>query len=920
MEAGAGRGIAMIFPNVELRLSVATARGVGVNLHLMCAPEHVDELDRILSKLEHTTPQRDYSLTPADLVALGRFHAGDGALDEDAALKVGIRQFKVEFAQLQRVFAKDDWAKEHCLVGFAGAQGDGTSGVRTDDGQFESTRQSMERFANVMFTANPAQREFWLGKSDKIDRATLEQRYGSRKLCLHGCDAHELAKVAKPDLDRFCWLRGDPVFSTLKQACIEPEYRSHIGENAPGSDSGPRRIQALHVTSDGWFSPDEVPVNPGLVAIIGPRGSGKTALADLIAAGAGLAEPFSSKASFVYRAGDLLHDTVTTVEWSDGETMTQSLSAAPGEDLFGLGPPVRYLSQQFVEHLCADDGVSSRLRSEIERVVFNAIPPDRRLGATTFAELVARRLQGPKEQEGVHLDAVAELSSEITTLSAREASRDRLVGAKAATERQLLELATAIQNQTKKVDPALAGRYGAVTAALQERERQAQLVRKRRNGIEALQRSVAEQHATAFPRYPDQLRQRNPDVVLSDEQWAAFALQYTGDVDAILAGEDAAAAAELAAIVGEGTPPPDEGTLDGADEAQLAAETLTRLRAEQERLGTLVGLDKHQMGVLKTLQDRDAALRLKLAETNEQIAAADQAKIDLEVRKEERLGHYRSYFDALLEEETILNELYEPLESILARGGKSLAKLKFSVQRHVDAAAWAAAGESLIDLRESGSFRGRGAILDLVKAELVDAWRTGDGAAAADALRKFSAEHSQELRNRAPVVRTDTDAYRLWQERMHQWMYQASHVTLRYTIEYEGIDINRLSPGTRGVVLLLLYLAVDQNETVPLIIDQPEENLDPESVYNDLVGLFREASTRRQVIMVTHNANLVVNTDADQVIVANCGHLQAGRLPELSYSAGGLEDEATRESVCQILEGGEDAFRERARRLRVDWR
>ena len=70
--------------------------------------------------------------------------------------------------------------------------------------------------------------------------------------------------------------------------------------------------------------------------------------------------------------------------------------------------------------------------------------------------------------------------------------------------------------------------------------------------------------------------------------------------------------------------------------------------------------------------------------------------------------------------------------------------------------------------------------------------------------------------------------------------------------------------------------------------------------------------------MVTHNANLVVNTDVDQVIVAHCGTLQSGRLPEFSYLAGGLENDVVRRAVCDVLEGGEEAFRQRARRLHVD--
>jgi hypothetical protein len=80
-----------------------------------------------------------------------------------------------------------------------------------------------------------------------------------------------------------------------------------------------------------------------------------------------------------------------------------------------------------------------------------------------------------------------------------------------------------------------------------------------------------------------------------------------------------------------------------------------------------------------------------------------------------------------------------------------------------------------------------------------------------------------------------------------------------------------------------------------------------------------EASKRRQVIIVTHNANLVVNTDADQVILAHSTGQSADSLPFFYYECGSLENSAIRKSVCQILEGGERAFLERERRYRFRW-
>ena len=202
--------------------------------------------------------------------------------------------------------------------------------------------------------------------------------------------------------------------------------------------------------------------------------------------------------------------------------------------------------------------------------------------------------------------------------------------------------------------------------------------------------------------------------------------------------------------------------------------------------------------------------------------------------------------------------LYRPLRSVLDSFGSSVAKLRFSVRRKVDIDEWAREGEELLDLRKAGPFRGAGELRRRAAEELEQVWTTGSGDAVAEAIKVFSIKYSNSFRQQARVERDNHNAYRQWARDVSRWMYSAGHVSLSYSLDYDGVGIERLSPGSRGIVLLLLYLAVDQDETDPLIIDQPEENLDPESIYSELVKLFRNASERRQIIMVTHNANLVV--------------------------------------------------------------
>ena len=180
-------------------------------------------------------------------------------------------------------------------------------------------------------------------------------------------------------------------------------------------------------------------------------------------------------------------------------------------------------------------------------------------------------------------------------------------------------------------------------------------------------------------------------------------------------------------------------------------------------------------------------------------------------------------------------------------------------------------------------------------------------------MTKFRENYGEEFEIVHHIRGKNPIEYRQWAEDISQWIY--STAILKPIVSHStAIDIEQLSPGTRGIVLLLLYLAIDQEDERPLIIDQPEENLDPKSIFDELVDRFKMGKLRRQIIIVTHNANLIVNA-TDQVIVATCGPHTPGELPTISYQSGGLEDQ---DILCAILEGGENALKERAKRLRVN--
>jgi len=155
---------------------------------------------------------------------------------------------------------------------------------------------------------------------------------------------------------------------------------------------------------------------------------------------------------------------------------------------------------------------------------------------------------------------------------------------------------------------------------------------------------------------------------------------------------------------------------------------------------------------------------------------------------------------------------------------------------------------------------------------------------------------------------------------LHNYLFSPSSIKnylyVNAVFTYKGKTVNKLSVGQRGTFYVSLKLATDPFGS-PFVFDQPEDDLDNEFIMQQLVPLFRKIKKYRQVIIVTHNANLVVNTDVEQVIVANNDN------EVISYHAGAIEDgnvvddEGIRADICNILEGGSFAFEKREKKYGI---
>ncbi len=146
-------------------------------------------------------------------------------------------------------------------------------------------------------------------------------------------------------------------------------------------------------------------------------------------------------------------------------------------------------------------------------------------------------------------------------------------------------------------------------------------------------------------------------------------------------------------------------------------------------------------------------------------------------------------------------------------------------------------------------------------------------------------------------------------DRLDMW-FPEDHLKVEYSPTGDGRHLRPISagsPGQKTAALLAFLLSYGKQ---PLVLDQPEDDLDNRLVHELIVNQIRKEKQRRQIIVVTHNPNIVVNGDAELVVA-----LAAKDNDTKIESEGSLLKKGVRASICTLMEGGLDAFKERYRRI-----
>ena len=280
--------------------------------------------------------------------------------------------------------------------------------------------------------------------------------------------------------------------------------------------------------------------------------------------------------------------------------------------------------------------------------------------------------------------------------------------------------------------------------------------------------------------------------------------------------------------------------------------------------------------------------------------------------REERERQTRAIFAVLEEQRSQRADLFEPLQQLIAEN--ALIREEYRLQFQSNLAVYAEAiSENLFGIvkQNAGELRGEDESRAAVKLQCDKfGFADADGAvgfiSAMDELLTTSASRSQQP---GSGVRANMRKDRKPEE-VYDYLYGLEYIEPKYTLLFQDTPIEQLSPGQRGALLLVFYLLVDKGRN-PIILDQPEENLDNETIVSLLVPVINEAKKARQILMVTHNPNLAVVCDAEQIIAARFDRRNRSTI---SYYAGSIEEAQCNANVVTILEGTKPAFDNRSRK------
>lgn len=870
----------VFFPNVELRLEVSVNKSAEeVNIHVIFSnSESVtkNKIEDFLLKLDTNIKVHDAVIPCKNLSSKSDF--------EKAGVKHDIIKTK-----LKEVFGKDE-----CYLILSAAN---NAGLRPDTGS--------PRKLNVTDEIDKVCDGFFGGEQNvnyylNTERYETEEK-AKPKPVISCCDAHSFEdidnylgkKVVKKNdktgkdetIKNITWIKADPTFEGLKQIIYEPRDRVKIQTLIPDTKNARHIISEIQFkSSNNLFGNQKILLNENLNAIIGGKSSGKSLLLHSIAESIDpeQVKRINKRLNFEgYSFEDENYDFEVTWKNNEKDILIDG-------DLENKSRKITYIPQLYINYL-AEKNNKNELNTLVGNIllqddVYKTFFEEKRSGIDKISQRTDLELTNLLT---IRLNAI-ELTKQIKEIGASKIIAEAI---------KKIELQISEGQKLSNLSPDEVTNYNTLIKKKEHSDKELHLIQTK---ISVLQKFSEELSAS-----------KNELVGIKNQE---DYLSKKGKLDKILDvfAEIPTDISTIKLLVSK-----DFDVIIANLQNEISKLKLSELRDNAEKV--LKQLNNELSPFLKKL-----AGQKELKKISEQLEKEKQKKEKSELFEKQLSSAVEEYKNSKKRITNLLKERYSLYKDIVVKINETKKEIgeeitlecslvyekeKFSLYEQANKAA--IGKEHFFNKLFSIKYVNYDLIPDIFQ----------------DIVNVLD-DNSLKLSNDSIIpLKQKTTIDEIFKGIIND------NFEFDYKVTYKNDELLSMSPGKKGTVLLILFLQISSAE-YPILIDQPEDNLDNRTIYDLLCKMVKETKIDRQIIIVSHNANLVVATDSENIIVAN----QEGQDPEkkkseyrFEYVNGALEfssakDEKTRgvlyqqgikEHVCDILEGGNEAFKQRERKYAI---
>ncbi|MGL4864845.1 MAG: TrlF family AAA-like ATPase [Cetobacterium sp.] len=725
-------------------------------------------------------------------------------------------------------------------------------------------------------------------------------------------DNHNIKKYS---LKEKCWIKANPTFEGLKQILIEPEGRVFIGEKPKVLERYEinkanfieklilKKVSEADESKIEWFDDIEIEFNKELITIIGNKGKGKSAIADIL----GLIgnsknyEKFNflnenrfkknnGKLSkmydgYLYRGGEILSK----------KCLNDSVNSSD-EEL------IKYIPQSFFEELTNEK--DEKFEKELNAVIFSHLEEEKNI-YNNFEDLKERKTkiilkeidnlkiklitkneEIKKLEEKKHRSYLKEITNKL------EEKNNQL---RALTEPKVVESNSKnieeieISKLKKEIEDFQAEISGIVKQEVVETQKFEEIENfKKRIEIffeeyEELKKEIQESNFMSDYQL-DKIVEVKINYKIIEEELKKISENQKklreNKLKLILEKEEKEE--KNKALISE---------LNG--ESKLYQEYLNSKRNYENAKAEIIG-DTTKLNTIKYLEAEKKYIEEKLDS-------------EIQTLKNERLDYVLEIFKNKEKEKALYQNIKKSIEKVMDNNNLNMldSKLSLDVEYKIDNNFYDDF-MSYINSTKKGNYRGKDDGKEYLMNNIVfNITKEEDLKEVLEVIEK-SFDSDKELHTHDQIKDNKILDF-------YNYIYSLDYLKVSYSLKMDQKNLSELSPGEKGALLLIFYLLLDSSN-IPLIMDQPEDNLDNQSVYDILVSHIKLAKAKRQIIMITHNPNLAVVADSEQIIYVDMDKKNNNKVSVIS---GAIEDKNIKEKIVEILEGTMPAFENRTSKYRL---